>query len=85
MRAAILICLLAVGCRPQDDRTSLLCECFADAAYAAVKANTKADEDSSEKCCGKCNGTGKVRSGDGLAIVPCPCPDTCPCKSKGKK
>lgn len=28
----------------------------------------------------KCNGTGKVRSGDGLAIVDCGCPDTCKCK-----
>lgn len=32
------------------------------------------------KCCGKCNGTGWVLSGDGIAKVPCPCPATCPCK-----
>jgi hypothetical protein len=28
----------------------------------------------------KCNGTGKVRTGDGLAIVDCGCPSTCKCK-----
>lgn len=32
------------------------------------------------KCCGKCNGTGWVLSGDGIARIPCPCPSTCPCK-----
>lgn len=28
----------------------------------------------------KCGGTGKVRSGDGLAIIDCGCPQTCKCK-----
>lgn len=28
----------------------------------------------------KCNGTGKVRTGDGLAVVDCGCPSTCKCK-----
>lgn len=32
------------------------------------------------KCCGKCGGTGYVRTGDGLARVPCGCPDSCSCK-----
>lgn len=32
----------------------------------------------------KCNGTGKEKSGDGLAIVPCRCPDTCSCKAAKK-
>lgn len=32
----------------------------------------------------KCGGTGKVRSGDGLAIVDCGCPSTCKCK-EGKR
>lgn len=30
----------------------------------------------------KCNGTGKEKSGDGLAIVGCRCPDSCSCKAK---
>ena len=31
----------------------------------------------------KCNGTGKEKSGDGLAMVNCRCPDDCACKAKG--
>lgn len=80
MRAILLLCLLAAGCG-HDDKRALLCECFATAAYEAVRAETR-DETPQPQCCGKCNNTGKVRSGDGLAIVPCPCPDTCPCKAK---
>jgi hypothetical protein len=38
--------------------------------------------DAPSKCCAECNGTGKVRSGDGLALVPCECPPQCPCKAK---
>lgn len=32
----------------------------------------------------KCNGTGKEKSGDGLAIVGCRCPDSCKCKQAKK-
>lgn len=31
----------------------------------------------------KCNGTGKEKSGDGIKVVNCRCPDTCACKKKG--
>ena len=30
----------------------------------------------------RCNGTGKEKSGDGITIVECRCPDTCGCKKK---
>jgi len=30
----------------------------------------------------RCNGTGKEKSGDGIAIVECRCPDSCECKKK---
>jgi hypothetical protein len=30
----------------------------------------------------KCNGTGKEKSGDGISVVNCRCPDTCACKAK---
>lgn len=33
-----------------------------------------------EEGCG-CNGTGEERSGDGLAVVACRCPETCECKA----
>jgi hypothetical protein len=29
----------------------------------------------------KCNGTGKERTGDGLSVVDCRCPDNCKCKA----
>lgn len=30
----------------------------------------------------RCNGTGKEKSGDGITIVECRCPDTCGCKKQ---
>ena len=32
----------------------------------------------------KCNGTGKERSGDGIAVIACRCPESCSCKKKGE-
>lgn len=29
----------------------------------------------------RCNGTGKERTGDGLSVVDCRCPDACKCKA----
>lgn len=37
-----------------------------------------------KECCGECGGKGVVLSGDGLALVPCPCPESCACK-QGKQ
>lgn len=80
----IVTCLAILGwlISPRQN-VPLLCECFAEAAYDVVRSQTLQPE-SATSCCGKCNGTGKVRSGDGLSIVPCPCPPTCKCKA-GKK
>ena len=87
MRTTVILLAVACGCGPMTtasrDDTALLCECFAAAAYDAVRAEMATPE-AEQSCCGKCNGTGKVRSGDGLSIVPCPCPPTCKCKG-GKK
>lgn len=81
-RLAALV-ILACGCSPRSEQ-ALLCECFATAAYEAVRAESVQPE-AEQTCCGKCNNTGKVRSGDGLSIVPCPCPPTCKCKQGGAK
>ena len=82
MRLAVLAVLFVSGCSsPSPDR---LAECFADAAYACVVAESKSDTPVI-KCCGKCNGTGKVLSGDKLALVPCDCDPACSCKSGNKK
>lgn len=64
-----------------------LCEMFSDAAFAVFVAES-ADRPvepspAPEKCEGECKGTGKVLSGDGLAMVDCDCPENCPCKMKG--
>lgn len=87
MRSLFLATLVAVcaGCRPTQ-HVDLLSECFATAAYEAVAAEQRADVPVEHKCCGNCgkNGLpkGKVLSGDGISVVPCPCPDSCECKKK---
>lgn len=83
MRAVVLV-LLVAGCGgPQPVSADRLAECFADAAYACVVAESKASPSPEQpECCGKCNGTGKVLSGDRLALVDCECDPSCPCKKK---
>jgi hypothetical protein len=82
VKRLLVAVVLVAGCGSPPDRMDLLCECFSNAAYEACKVG-KAPAPS--VCCGKCNNTGKVRSGDGLAIVDCPCPATCKCKCKDGK
>lgn len=80
--------VLIAGCSPAatPDRMDLLCECFSTAAFEAYKAKVapKSPEPHKE-CCKECGGTGRVRSGDNLSWVACPCPDTCKCKCKDGK
>lgn len=93
MRVVILAAvLLATGCggfEPTPAQREIAAECFAQAAYDAYRAETLASLESEvqpQKCCGQCgkNGLppGKMLSGDKQKVVPCPCPDTCECKSK---
>lgn len=87
MRSLLLAMLsvACVGCGPTQ-RVDLLCECFANAAYEAVAAEQRADVPAERECCGECGKKGlpkgKVLSGDGISVVPCPCPDSCECKKK---
>jgi len=69
--------LLAVAVAALSSRPADVVDCFASAAFECIK---KPAEKKHDKCCGECKGTGLVRSGDGLAWVSCPCPDTCECK-----
>lgn len=86
MKRTLVLLALCCGCNPppqiNDRQVELLGECFAVAAYDAIAAEKFADPAPQPpgKCCGKCV-NGKVRSGDGIAWVDCPCPDTCKCKS----
>ena len=90
MKRIAIILALACGCSqtPTDLQRQIACECFCDAAYEAYRAETLAarkPDAAPQKCCGQCgkNGLpkGKMLSGDRQSVVPCPCPDTCECKS----
>lgn len=87
MKSFLLLTVLAIptldGCVrvTVSDSPSLTAEMAAKTAYAAVKARrTVAPPPAPGKCCEKCVG-GKVKSGDGLAWIPCPCPPLCKCKA----
>jgi hypothetical protein len=81
----LLILLFAPGCNAPAavDHASII----ADIAvrYAAIVCRQKdVPDEPKEGCvagCG-CNGTGKEKSGDGLAVVNCRCDDDCECKPK---
>jgi hypothetical protein len=83
--AVIALALLVTGCEKPVD-ISLLSECFTNAAFEAYRAESRSvpAPPAPQKCCGKCT-NGKVRSGDGIAWVDCPCPPSCQCKPKGAK
>lgn len=80
-RTAAVILIVLAGCSAPPERIDLLCECFSDAAFAAYRVKVTPEEKPTRECCKSCGGTGRVRSGDGLAWVACPCDAQCPCKS----
>lgn len=86
MRATLFIAAAVVGCAPAvTPDADRLAEYFSQAAYECVAAESRPADPQPRKCCGKCNGTGKVLSGDRLALVPCECDPSCECKGgKGK-
>jgi hypothetical protein len=88
MKTAALVAAVSLmwfdGCRTEpSDSPALTAEIASQAAYAVVRSRkTFAPVPPvPSKCCSKCT-NGKVRSGDGIAWVPCPCPATCKCKAK---
>lgn len=58
-------------------------------AYGAMEANVSPapapppPTTSCDPAC-RCNGTGKEKTGDGLSVVACRCPDSCRCKQPQK-
>ena len=52
---------------------------YAAQATAAPRPTPTPQPDDQEECCGKCNGTGKIKHPDGH-VTDCPCPPTCECK-----
>lgn len=86
MKTAALVAAVSLmwfdGCRQQPtDSPAVTAEIAAQTAYAVVKSRKTFSPSPAAKCCEKCT-NGKVRSGDGIAWVPCPCPATCKCKAK---
>lgn len=82
--AAVLAAAFIAGCDTESASLRVV-ECFSLAAYETLSRNAAPDDKPPTVCCGECNGTGLVRSGDKLEWVPCPCPDDCECKKKSCK
>ena len=74
MKKFLILIVLVAGC---DTRHALLTECYSEAAYELMRPT---DLPAEKKCCVECKGTGKVKSGDGLSDVSCPCDKSCGCK-----
>lgn len=75
MRYAILLVLLC-GCAKRD-----MTPWAAAHGLYALMSHKVVQKECPPEC--RCGGTGKVRSGDGLAMVDCGCPSTCRCKGGG--
>lgn len=78
----VIPALFASQAYADNDRAGLIAALAV--RYAAIvcvprDAPKPPSEGCAEGC--KCNGTGKERSGDGLAIVNCRCDDDCECKA----
>ena len=81
----IALVMFVSGCpmlkSPPPDSPAVTAEIATQTAYAIVRSRKTFSPTPSAKCCEKCT-NGKVRSGDGIAWIPCPCPATCKCKAK---
>ena len=65
---------------PTPHSPAVTAELASQTAYAIVRSRKTFSPSPPAACCSKCT-NGKVRSGDGIAWVPCPCPPTCKCKA----
>lgn len=86
MRLAVVALLAIAGCSPARTAGENLQPLVAAAGYygvlsAAVGPTPAPTPSGCEKGC-RCNGTGEEKSGDGISLVSCRCPETCPCKAK---
>lgn len=76
---------LPLGCVPRAEATVNLQPMVAVCGqYSLMVTGTRIVADGCSKGC-KCAGSGVEPTGDGLAKVPCRCPDTCKCKSTNKE
>lgn len=84
MRLACVALLVIAGCAPAVGPGQNLQPLVAATGYygllSAAVGPTPAPSAGCEKGC-RCNGTGQEKSGDGISIVSCRCPETCSCKA----
>lgn len=84
-RIACIVLLFAAGCGPAARLEPPSCTGAACVGLAfATLARAEQPQPEPKKCCGKCgkNGLppGKIRSGDGVAIIDCGCDPGCACR-----
>lgn len=84
MRYLILLLILA-GCTPAPaDEPDTKEAAALVAGQIAFYEPAEAVKPSVQTTCKECKGTKQVRSGDGLAMVPCSCGDNCKCERTGQ-
>lgn len=69
--AFVLAVILAAGDQPSTIDAELACETARELVRLQAQPAPAPPKPSPAKC-SRCNGTGKVKSGDGLAEIPCP-------------
>jgi len=82
--AIIGVLVSTLGCAQPRRSERPICRPFVSVTFAYCarsldRAPPVSPETGCEEGC-KCNGTGEERSGDGLAVVACRCPESCDCK-----
>lgn len=69
--AFVLAVIVAAGDPPSTIEADLACETAREMVRLQLSPPPAPPKPAPGKCV-RCNGTGKVRSGDGLAEIPCP-------------
>ena len=69
--AFVLAVIVAAGQQPSTIEADLACETAREMVRLQASPRPKPPKPGPEKCA-RCNGTGKVKSGDGIAVIPCP-------------
>lgn len=84
MRSLVLLAVLVSGCSSSSgDLRPFVAAAGTYSLMAAAAGPTPAPLPATGCSAGcKCSGTGEERSGDGLAIVACRCPEGCKCKQR---
>jgi hypothetical protein len=69
--AFLLAVVVTAGQQPSTIEADLACETAREMVRLQASPLPAPPKPPPERCT-RCNGTGKVKSGDGLAVIPCP-------------